>query len=72
MELMVTDPVEFRKLREILDLERAVLSSARMPGRVFRPGYGRFQFLEFDLFGSHWENNGIHLTAASAFIFSNT
>jgi len=51
MELMITDPVEFRKLRGTLD--RAVVSSARMPARVFRPGYGRFQFLEFDLFGSN-------------------
>ena len=50
MELLITNPVEFSKLRGTLD--RAVVSSARMPERVFRPGYRRFQFLEFDMFGS--------------------
>lgn len=51
MELMIVDPVEFSALRGTLD--RAMLSSGRMPAKVFRPAYGRFQFLEFDLFDSN-------------------
>jgi len=45
-----TDPVAFRN--RVDQLSAAVDISSRLPARVFRPGYGRFQFLEFDLFSN--------------------
>ena len=42
-----TDPPAFRNC--IGRLDAAVHISSRLPARVFRGGYGRYQFLEFDL-----------------------
>jgi len=51
---MMTNPDEFQRLFERVG--SAVLPSRRMPSRVFRTGYGKFQFLEFVLFanGAFW------------------
>jgi hypothetical protein len=48
------DPAAFRDCIDRLDA--AVHLSSRLPARVFRAGYRRFQFLEFDLFpnASFW------------------
>jgi hypothetical protein len=51
---MMANPNEFQRLFERVG--SAVLTSRRLPSRVFRAGYGEFQFLEFVLFanGALW------------------
>ncbi len=50
MPLLLKDPDDFLKV--FLQLRSAVLVSSRMPAKVFRPGYGNYRLLDFDLFSS--------------------
>jgi len=51
---MLTNPAEFRESFKLI--RSAVNISSRLPGQVFQPGYGSYQFLEFDRFinGEFW------------------
>jgi hypothetical protein len=44
----MTNATDFNEWLE--RVQRAAFTSSRMPAKVFRPGYGKFQFLDFDLF----------------------
>lgn len=45
---LISDPVEFQ--HQLAHLRSAAFVSARLPAQVFRDQFGRYQFLEFDLF----------------------